>query len=50
VLNYESEIDRRLKSTAFNLETDIDIDYLLMTHLHFDHASGLTDNEGNASF
>lgn len=24
-----------------------DIDYVLMTHLHFDHASGLTKREGD---
>lgn len=46
-VNYESQIEEDLKS--FNLETQ-DIDYVLMTHLHFDHASGLTDNEGHAVF
>ncbi|MCG7338415.1 MBL fold metallo-hydrolase [Staphylococcus sp. ACRSN] len=45
--NYESEIDTDLK--ALNL-TKLDIDILILTHLHFDHASGLTDSEGNASF
>lgn len=46
-VNYESQIEEDLKS--FNLETQ-DIDYVLMTHLHFDHASGLTNNEGHAVF
>ncbi len=27
-----------------------DIDYVLMTHMHFDHAAGLTDKEGHAIF
>ncbi|RIO55014.1 MBL fold metallo-hydrolase, partial [Mammaliicoccus sciuri] len=30
--------------------TTKDIDYVLMTHMHFDHAAGLTDNKGHAVF
>lgn len=39
----ESKVDEGLQ--AFNL-TRADIDYVLMTHLHFDHACGLTRWEG----
>ncbi|WP_447407832.1 MBL fold metallo-hydrolase, partial [Staphylococcus aureus] len=45
--HYESQISEDLK--ALDLTT-ADIDYVLMTHLHFDHAAGLTDNEGNTIF
>lgn len=45
--HYESQISEDLK--ALDLTT-ADIDYVLMTHLHFDHAAGLTDNEGNSIF
>lgn len=45
--DYESNIDSDLQSLHLSRE---DIDILILTHLHFDHASGLTDNEGNASF
>lgn len=45
--HYESYINEDLKSLDL---TTADIDYVLMTHLHFDHAAGLTDNEGNAIF
>lgn len=45
--HYESQISEDLK--ALDLAT-ADIDYVLMTHLHFDHAAGLTDNEGNSIF
>ena len=31
----------------YNL-TPKDIDYVLMTHMHFDHAAGLTDQAGHA--
>ena len=44
-MHYESNIEEDLK--LFNLTTN-DIDYVLMSHLHFDHASGLTDSEGHA--
>ena len=33
----------------YNLTTK-DIDYVLMTHMHFDHAAGLTDQAGHAIF
>ncbi|MGW9985080.1 YtnP family quorum-quenching lactonase [Staphylococcus cohnii] len=46
-VHYESNIEEELK--LFNLTTN-DIDYVLMSHLHFDHASGLTDSEGRAVF
>ncbi|WP_257351573.1 YtnP family quorum-quenching lactonase [Pseudalkalibacillus decolorationis] len=39
----ESSIDRELSN--FNLTTD-DIDIVLMTHMHFDHACGLTKPNG----
>lgn len=45
--HYESQISEDLK--ALDLTT-ADIDYVLMTHLHFDHAAGSTDNEGNSIF
>ncbi|MDW3858839.1 MBL fold metallo-hydrolase [Staphylococcus saprophyticus] len=45
--HYESQISEDLK--ALDLTT-ADIDYVLMTHLHFDHAAGLTGNEGNSIF
>jgi glyoxylase-like metal-dependent hydrolase (beta-lactamase superfamily II) len=35
----ESELDESLQSLGLNVEQ---IDYVLMTHLHFDHACGLT--------
>ncbi|MDN3018189.1 MBL fold metallo-hydrolase [Paenibacillus sp. BSR1-1] len=35
----ESEVDKSLVELGLNAS---DIDYVLMTHLHFDHASGLT--------
>lgn len=38
-ITHESKLDKSLQ--AFNL-TRNDIDHLLMTHMHFDHASGLT--------
>ncbi|GEP84352.1 metallo-beta-lactamase superfamily protein [Staphylococcus piscifermentans] len=34
---------------AYNL-TPEDIDIVLMTHMHFDHAAGLADNDGHAQF
>ncbi|MFO3719281.1 YtnP family quorum-quenching lactonase [Staphylococcus felis] len=43
----ESSIVDSLK--MYNLTPD-DIDLVLMTHLHFDHATGLTDRNGNAIF
>lgn len=39
----ESEVEASLKELGL---TPLDIDYILMTHLHFDHASGLTKLEG----
>ncbi|ANZ33127.1 YtnP family quorum-quenching lactonase [Staphylococcus carnosus] len=33
----------------YNLSPE-DIDIVLMTHMHYDHAAGLTDNEGHAQF
>lgn len=35
----ESKVDESLKELGLTVE---DIDYVLMTHLHFDHANGLT--------
>lgn len=46
-VHYESDMENDLK--ALNI-TKEDIDYVLMTHLHFDHAAGLTDNDGHAIF
>ncbi|MCJ1661885.1 MBL fold metallo-hydrolase [Staphylococcus sp. NRL 16/872] len=46
-VDYESKIDEELK--RYGLSVD-DIDIVLMTHMHFDHATGLTDVEGNAIF
>ncbi|MEB8126862.1 MBL fold metallo-hydrolase [Staphylococcus succinus] len=46
-VEYESKIEEDLKALELTVE---DIDYVLMTHLHFDHAAGLTDNEGRAIF
>lgn len=46
-VDYESQIEVELNKLNLQL-TDIDI--VLMTHMHFDHASGLTDNAGNAIF
>ncbi len=43
-VNEESNIDREL--AELNLTTD-DIDFVLMTHMHFDHACGLTKTEGD---
>ncbi|MBO1199605.1 MBL fold metallo-hydrolase [Staphylococcus simiae] len=46
-VDYESEIEKDLES--YHLTTG-DIDFVLMTHMHFDHATGLTDTEGKAVF
>ena len=46
-VEYESLIDEDLKQLGL---TTSDIDMVLMTHLHFDHASGLTDKDGHAVF
>lgn len=46
-VEYESLIDEDLKQLGL---TTSDIDMVLMTHLHFDHASGLTDKDGHAIF
>lgn len=46
-VDYESHLEEELK--RFDL-TPEDIDLVLMTHLHFDHAAGLTDSEGNTVF
>jgi glyoxylase-like metal-dependent hydrolase (beta-lactamase superfamily II) len=40
----ESEIHDSLEELSLSVE---DIDIILMTHLHFDHASGLTERDGN---
>lgn len=46
-VDYESNIEKAL--SQFHLTTD-EIDYVLMTHMHFDHAAGLSDCDGNAIF
>src|SRR5699024_10975148 len=46
-VHYESKIDEELK--LFDLTTN-DIDYVLMSQLQLDHASGFTDREGRAVF
>lgn len=38
----DSQIDEYLSKHGLTVE---DIDYVIMTHLHFDHASGLTSNK-----
>ncbi|GGI31733.1 YtnP family quorum-quenching lactonase [Staphylococcus chromogenes] len=43
----ESQIARSLSQLGLTVE---DIDLVLMTHMHFDHATGLTDEEGSAIF
>ena len=43
----KSNIEKAL--SQFHLTTD-EIDYVLMTHMHFDHAAGLSDCDGNAIF
>lgn len=43
-ITWESRVDENLRDLG--LSTD-DIDYVLMTHLHFDHACGLTKFEKN---
>ncbi|MBI5974271.1 YtnP family quorum-quenching lactonase [Staphylococcus canis] len=43
----ESKIEESLK--RFDLTVN-DIDMVLMTHMHFDHATGLTDENGQAIF
>ncbi len=40
----ESDIHASLEELSLSVE---DIDIILMTHLHFDHASGLTEPDGN---
>ncbi|RFU66262.1 YtnP family quorum-quenching lactonase [Peribacillus glennii] len=39
----ESRVEQNLREIGLSAE---DIDYILMTHMHFDHASGLTKREG----
>ncbi len=46
-VDYESDIDASLK--AFSLTT-ADIDIVLMSHMHFDHAAGLTYSNGDSVF
>ncbi|MBU5270662.1 YtnP family quorum-quenching lactonase [Staphylococcus caprae] len=46
-VDYESLIQEDLAQLGL---TTSDIDMVLMTHLHFDHATGLTDNHGHAIF
>lgn len=43
----ESSLDVSLKKLGF---TENDIDVVLMTHLHFDHACGLTKTDGQGGF
>lgn len=43
-LTKETEVEESLQELGLTLD---DIDYILMTHLHFDHASGLTKLEDN---
>lgn len=43
----ESEVEASLKEIGLS---PVDIDYLLMTHLHFDHACGLTRFENGQYF
>ncbi|UEX90934.1 YtnP family quorum-quenching lactonase [Staphylococcus ratti] len=43
----ESKIGEALAKQHLTVE---DIDLVLMTHMHFDHATGLTDSEGKAIF
>lgn len=43
----EGLIDESLKQFQLTRE---DIDIILMTHMHYDHASGLTDADGHAQF
>src|SRR5699024_7022826 len=40
----ESQINEDLQLLGLTVD---DIDYILMTHLHFDHACGLTTQQGN---
>ncbi|MBM7704875.1 YtnP family quorum-quenching lactonase [Metabacillus iocasae] len=42
-VNEESSVDESLNKLGL---TSLDIDIILMTHMHFDHASGLTTIEG----
>jgi len=44
-VNEESSLDQSLSVLGL---TTSDIDYVLMTHMHFDHACGLTKWEGNS--
>lgn len=46
-VRYESDIDASLAQFSLTCE---DIDIVLMTHMHFDHATGLTDANGQAQF
>lgn len=43
----QSQIEQSLKQFGLTVN---DIDYVLMTHMHFDHAAGLTNNNGEAIF
>ncbi|PNZ72495.1 hypothetical protein CD111_10955 [Mammaliicoccus stepanovicii] len=44
---YESDLDKSLNQ--FDLTVD-DIDIILMSHMHFDHACGLTTSDGQSVF
>lgn len=46
-VTYESDLSNEL--SRLNLATS-DIDYVLMTHMHFDHALGLTTAKGQSVF
>lgn len=49
--NYGVQNESQLEKDLANRELTVnDIDMVLMTHMHFDHATGLTDSEGNATF
>lgn len=49
--NFGAEYESHIKEDLEVLDmTTKDIDYVLMTHMHFDHAAGLTDDEGHAIF
>lgn len=46
-VEYESHIQFDLEKLNLTVK---DIDIVLMSHMHFDHATGLTDTEGNSIF
>lgn len=46
-VTYESQIHDELEKLNLNVE---DIDMVLMSHMHFDRTTGLTDVDGNSIF